>query len=106
MITNNDIILSHLLYLFQGDIVGCLIDLEKFEVRFSLNGLMGEPSSELFKNKPLSTQYYAAASFMPFQQCLFNFGRLPFVHPPENHDFRTFNQGATLSEEEKTIIPR
>lgn len=89
----------------EGDIIGCLIDLDKFEVRFSLNGHMGDPSSELFKNKPLSTQYYAAASFMPFQQCVFNFGRVPFAFPPETH-FRTFNQCATLSEEEKTIIPR
>lgn len=67
---------------------------------------MGEPSSELFKNKPLSTQYYAAASFMPFQQCVFNFGRIPFVHPPENYNFRTFNQCATLSDEDKIIMPR
>lgn len=90
----------------EGDIIGCLIDLDKFEIRFSLNGLMGEPSSELFKNKPLDTQYYAAASFMPFQQCIFNFGRTPFAHPPEYHDFRTFNQCATLSEEQQIIMPR
>jgi len=90
----------------EGDIVGCLIDLEKFEISFSLNGKMSEPNSDLFKNKPLSTQYYAAASFMPFQQCVFNFGRVPFVYPPETHNFRTFNQCATLKEEERMIIPR
>lgn len=90
----------------EGDIIGCLIDLEKLEIRFSLNGLMGEPSNILFKNKPLSTQYYAAASFMPFQQCQFNFGRVPFQHPPELYNFKTFNQCASLSEEEKIIMPR
>jgi hypothetical protein len=90
----------------EGDIVGCLIDLEKFEIIFSLNGQMSEPSSELFKNKPLSTQYYAAASFMPFQQCAFNFGRVPFVYPPVNHNFRTFNQCATLRDDERIIMPR
>lgn len=90
----------------EGDVVGCLIDLDKFEIRFSLNGVMGEPNTDLFKNKPLSTQYYAAASFMPFQQCVFNFGRVPFIHPPENYNFRTFNQCATLTEDEKTIMPR
>lgn len=90
----------------EGDIVGCLIDLENLEVRFSLNGQMCEPNSELFRNKPLSTQYYAAASFMPFQQCVFNFGRVPFVHPPELHNFKTFNQCAALREDENIIIPR
>lgn len=93
-------------HLDQGDILGCLIDLDKFEIIFSLNGQMGEPNSELFKGKPLSTQYYAAASFMPFQQCVFNFGRIPFVHPPEQHNFKTFNQCASLTEEEKIIMPR
>lgn len=90
----------------EGDIVGCLIDLDKFEIRFSLNGRMSEANSDLFRNKPLSTQYYAAASFMPFQQCAFNFGRVPFVHPPEYHNFRTLNQCAQLKEEERYIIPR
>lgn len=90
----------------EGDIVGCLIDLDKFEIRFSLNGQMCEPSSELFRNKPLSTQYYAAASFMPFQQCAFNFGRYPFVHPPEYHNFRTLNQCGQLRDDERYIIPR
>lgn len=90
----------------EGDIVGCLIDLQQFEVRFSLNGQMGEPNGELFKNKSLSTQYYAAASFMPFQHCVFNFGRTPFKYPPIEYNFKAFNQCASLTDEEKVIMPK
>ena len=91
----------------EGDIVGCLIDMETQHVRFSLNGKMSETNTDLFKNKPICLQYFGAASFMPFQQCEFNFGRVPFVYPPETYNFRTFNQCAILNkEDEQPIIPR
>lgn len=91
----------------EGDIVGCLIDLNKFQVTFSLNGKMGEPNGDLFRNKcQLSSQYYAAASFMPFQHCVFNFGRTPFKYPPVEVEFRSFNQCASLGEDQKIIMPK
>lgn len=33
-----------------GDILGCLLDLERHEIVFSLNGLVGEPLDMIFEN--------------------------------------------------------
>ena len=48
---------------------------------------------------------------MSFQQCEFNFGSKPFKFLPlgdRNNPvtFRSFNDNATLSDEEKVILPR
>ena len=55
--------------------------------------------------------FFAAASFMSFQQCEFNFGSKPFRYPPRRDGqtpvkFKSFNDHAILSEEDKIILPR
>lgn len=49
---------------------------------------------------------FAAASFMSFQQCKFNFGSEPFRFPPKKHSFKSFNDHATLEIEDKIVLPR
>lgn len=51
------------------------------------------------------TGFFAAASFMSFQQCRFNFGTEPFKYPPtDGPPFQTFNASGTV--QDKTILPR
>ena len=50
--------------------------------------------------------FFAAASFMSFQQCEFNFGARPFKFPPKHISFESFNDHGSLSENEKVILPR
>eukprot|EP00057_Strongylocentrotus_purpuratus_P013268 XP_011667742.1 PREDICTED: RING finger and SPRY domain-containing protein 1 [Strongylocentrotus purpuratus] len=87
----------------SGDIVGFLLDLDKKYMAFSLNGNILPPESEVFASA--QTGFFAAASFMSFQQCEFNFGLTPFKYPPAG-PFRTFNEYAKLTAEEKKILPR
>lgn len=87
----------------SGDIVGFLLDLDKKYMAFSLNGNILPPESEVFASA--QTGFFAAASFMSFQQCEFNFGLTPFKYPPAG-PFRTFNEFAKLTAEEKKILPR
>ena len=67
-------------------------------------------SSKVFNHTNLSG-YFAAASFMSFQQCEFNFGSRPFLYYPRDEKnnlikFQSFNDHAVLSEDEKVILPR
>lgn len=87
-----------------GDILGTLLDLEKYKIIFYLNGYPLKPSNQVFRSA--KSGYFAAASFMLFQQCNFNFGRTPFKFPPQNVKYQAFNDFATLIEEEKIILPR
>ena len=50
--------------------------------------------------------FFAAASFMSYQQCEFNFGAKPFVYPPKDIDFKCFNDYGELTVEQKKILPR
>ena len=54
--------------------------------------------------------FFAAASFMSFQQCEFNFGAKPFLFCPRKEGnpikFQSFNEHAKLDEDEKIILPR
>lgn len=50
--------------------------------------------------------FFAAASFMSFQQCKFNFGAERFSFPPKEVDFQSFNEYGDLTEDQKTILPR
>lgn len=50
--------------------------------------------------------FFAAASFMSFQQSEFNFGRSPFKFAPRGIEFRTFNDAAYLSEADKIVVPK
>ncbi|CAF1219420.1 unnamed protein product, partial [Didymodactylos carnosus] len=95
-----------------GDIVGCLIDFDRREIIFSLNGQSVEPFRDLFKTYHHDSKsanddgYFAAASFMSFQQCKFNFGSEPFVYPPKNTKYKRFNDFAHLLDNDKIILPK
>lgn len=85
-----------------GDTLGLLIDLERGKVRFSLNGNEIERD---FKAALSGSGFFAAASFMSFQHCIFNFGANPFKFPPKV-SFSSFNDHANMKAEDKIILPR
>lgn len=58
-----------------------------------------------FTSVSVRSGFFAAASFMSYQQCEFNFGAKPFRHPP-SVKFSTFNDFASLLPSEKIILPR
>ncbi|PIK42620.1 putative RING finger and SPRY domain-containing protein 1 [Apostichopus japonicus] len=86
-----------------GDIIGFLIDLEKKQMVFSRNGISFPPVNDVFQS--VCSGFFAAASFMSFQQCRFNFGMTPFKFPPKV-PFKKFNDYAFLPPEKKIILPR
>lgn len=86
-----------------GDVLGLLLNLDEQEIVFSLNGDSLPPCKQVFSHA--RSGYFAAASFMSFQQCEFNFGMKPFKFPP-SISFKKFNDHATLTYEEKIILPR
>ena len=73
-----------------------------------MNGKLIKSCTHLFSAGPgtSTSGYFAAASFMSFQQCLFNFGSTPFKFPPSKQNFKAFNDQAHLSPEEKVILPK
>ncbi|VDK47413.1 unnamed protein product [Anisakis simplex] len=93
-----------------GDYLGCLLNISDGYVQFYLNGRGLEVPNRDFIRAQLSNKetigFFAAASFMSFQQCRFNFGNEPFKYPPPSVNFKTFNEYGSLSEEQKTILPR
>ena len=99
-----------------GDVVGALLDLVRREVIFSHNGRPMKPFTEIFKcargkrrGAEPSQGFFAAASFMSFQQCRFNFGSRPFRHAPPaggGGGAQSFNAHGSLTDEEKKILPR
>lgn len=52
------------------------------------------------------SEFFAAASFMTFQQSRFNFGSKPFKYPPKSVKFNVMNLHGQLNEKEKTILPK
>jgi hypothetical protein len=60
----------------------------------------------ILKSVCFSSGLFAAASFMSFQQCRFNFGNKPFCFPPRDREFQNFNDHAVLSAEDKIVLPR
>ncbi|PAV76580.1 hypothetical protein WR25_19214 [Diploscapter pachys] len=75
----------------QGDVVGVLLNIPEKYVRFSLNGIpLYQKHKEFLFQLPEGDGVFAAASFMSFQQCRFNFGAMPFRFPPKNIEFRYF----------------
>ncbi|KAL1518264.1 hypothetical protein ABEB36_001910 [Hypothenemus hampei] len=86
-----------------GDILGCRLDLDNHQIVFSLNGIELPASVHVFSMA--KTGFFAAASFMSFQQCRFNFGAAPFMYPPQV-PYNTFNEFGVLSAEEKVVLPR
>ncbi|KAE8608171.1 hypothetical protein XENTR_v10011418 [Xenopus tropicalis] len=90
-------------YNAKRDTVGFLLDLQKKLMIFSLNGYQLPPEKQVFSSA--TSGFFAAASFMSYQQCEFNFGAKPFKYPPASK-FSTFNDYAFLAPEEKVILPR
>lgn len=87
-----------------GDILGLLLDVVNQQLVFSLNGNPLPPECDLFSCARRG--FFAAASFMSYQQCEFNFGAKPFVYPPKDIDFKCFNDYGELTVEQKKILPR
>ncbi|OWF55232.1 RING finger and SPRY domain-containing protein 1-like [Mizuhopecten yessoensis] len=88
-----------------GDTIGLLLNLEDKELKFSLNGQCLSPHKDLFDHA--KGGFFAAASFMSYQQCEFNFGASkPYKYPPKDVQFKRFNDYASLSDEDKIILPR
>ncbi len=83
--------------------IGSLLDLENRQVIFSHNGRCLPPYDAVFQHA--KSGFFAAASFMSFQQCKFNFGSKPFRHPPRV-SFESFNANGSLSSEQRQILPR
>ncbi|XP_030059591.1 RING finger and SPRY domain-containing protein 1 isoform X2 [Microcaecilia unicolor] len=87
----------------EGDTIGFLLDLQKKQMIFYLNGNHLPPEKQVFSSA--TSGFFAAASFMSYQQCEFNFGAKPFKYPPAIK-FSTFNDYAFLTPDEKVILPR
>ncbi|RMC09214.1 hypothetical protein DUI87_14222 [Hirundo rustica rustica] len=75
--------------------------IDKCEYLLELGVLLNFVPSSKFER----SGFFAAASFMSYQQCEFNFGAKPFKYPPPMK-FSTFNDHAFLTAEEKIILPR
>ncbi|KAG5900674.1 hypothetical protein JTB14_005939 [Gonioctena quinquepunctata] len=87
----------------SGDILGCLLDLDNQQIVFSVNGMSLPPCMHVFTMA--KSGFFAAASFMSFQQCRFNFGAEPFKYPPMLA-YSTFNEYGSLRPEDKIVLPR
>lgn len=87
-----------------GDVLGTLLDLQSLRIIFYLNGYPLKPFKQVFQNA--RSGFFAAASFMSFQQCEFNFGLKPFCFPPSSINFQTFNKQGSIPHEQKIILPR
>uniref|UniRef100_A0A8B9UD97 Ring finger and SPRY domain containing 1 n=1 Tax=Anas zonorhyncha TaxID=75864 RepID=A0A8B9UD97_9AVES len=87
----------------EGDTIGFLLDLQEKQMIFYLNGNQLPAEKQVFSSA--ISGFFAAASFMSYQQCEFNFGAKPFKYPP-SMKFSTFNDYAFLTAEEKIILPR
>ncbi|MGH0165225.1 UNVERIFIED_CONTAM: hypothetical protein FKN15_048476 [Acipenser sinensis] len=86
----------------EGDTIGFLLDLSKKQMVFYLNGNQLPPEKQVFSSA--TSGFFAAASFMSYQQCEFNFGAKPFRYQPPVK-FSTFNDYAYLASDEKIILP-
>lgn len=87
-----------------GDTLGLLLNIDEKYLSFSLNGEALPSYDDLFQYS--SGGYFAAASFMSYQQCEFNFGARPFKYAPKDTAFKTFNDYGVMSDDEKKILPR
>jgi len=86
-----------------GDMLGTCLDLDNLEISFFLNGTLIKCHKDVFKHTKAG--FFAAGSFMSFQQCQFNFGSKPFKYPPTK-PFKNFNEYAKLGDECRVVLPR
>lgn len=105
LIWHNARSMPHDLHIWKGgSVLGCLLDLDAREVIFSLDGVEGGVLKQVFGSA--KDGFFAAASFMSFQQCRFNFGSAQFAYPPKNRQFMSFNDHAELKDQDKIVLPR
>jgi hypothetical protein len=88
----------------EGDVIGFLLDICKKTISFYLNGKLVVTHGDFFRK--VTKGIFPAASFMSYQQVLFNFGRDPFKYPPAECDFKNFNEFGFLPDEKKYVLPR
>ena len=71
----------------EGDIVGCLLDLDAMSMRFTLNGgpITRSQSCEAFTGLSVNEWYYPAVSMDPDNSVAFNFGAEPFIYLPHGY---------------------
>eukprot|EP00041_Stephanoeca_diplocostata_P021659 m.507657 g.507657 ORF g.507657 m.507657 type:complete len:651 (+) comp21881_c0_seq11:231-2183(+) len=89
-----------------GDVLGCLLDLDKMEMCFSINGKWLPSNVKLGRRS--SEKFFPAASLMAYQHVQFNFGNMPYRYPPPG-ECRSFNNVMSMSDAEKEahrIVPR
>ena len=67
--------------LHQGDVVGCLLDLERGEVSFSKNGISLGTAFKLANRLPNNQPLFPAVCLKNAELHL-NFGQQPFLHQP------------------------
>lgn len=86
---------------------GCLLDIDRREYIFWRNGTrMSVPVYEEFFNSTKESGFFAAASFMTFQHCRFNFGLTEFRYPPKDREFKSLNDCEELTPGLPMIVPR
>ncbi|VVC45327.1 Hypothetical protein CINCED_3A017770 [Cinara cedri] len=90
----------------EGDTIGCLLRIETPSptATFYLNGQIVASNDKIFQYA--KSGFFAAASFMTFQQSRFNFGNKPFKYPPKGVKFSVMNKHGLLDGTEKTILPK
>lgn len=78
-----------------GDVVGLLVDLstpQKTESTFFTFYLNGVQIKHQFIINSLETPFSPTVSLSVAQQCILNFGNVPFQFPPENIEYQSFIQ--------------
>ncbi|XP_050423830.1 RING finger and SPRY domain-containing protein 1-like [Adelges cooleyi] len=90
----------------EGDTVGCLLRVESPSpcATFYLNGQIVASNDKIFQYA--KSEFFAAASFMTFQQSRFNFGGKPFKYPPKGIIFSVMNEHGQLDDKQRTILPK
>ncbi|XP_050524153.1 RING finger and SPRY domain-containing protein 1-like [Daktulosphaira vitifoliae] len=90
----------------EGDTVGCLLRLETPSpcASFYLNGQIVASNDKIFQFA--KSEFFAAASFMTFQQSRFNFGSKPFKYAPKGVKFNIMNTHGKLDDTQKIILPK
>ena len=69
----------------QGDVIGCLIDLDAATISFSRNGVdLGVAYSRVRTMQP-HLAYFPALSLSNAERCQVNFGARPFAYPVEGY---------------------
>jgi len=72
-------------YWYTGDHIGVALDLDNKKMNFYRNG---SDLGVAFENFNPGDGLHPAATLSQGQQCVFNFGKTPYIYPPPSADFR------------------